>query len=113
MWKIVQERWKSGQPITKSEVRIQCMKRFTEGDFFVNILDKSGNTNNFYVFLKDKIFNFLYYMYFDLQILHIRKNKESKNFNLINVLHLLTLWKLDCKQKARFLYFKLLFIWQK
>ena len=52
VWKIVQERWKSGQPITKSEVRIQCMKRFTEGDFFVNILDKSGNTNNFYVFLK-------------------------------------------------------------
>ena len=52
VWKVVQERWKSGQPITKSEVRIQCMKKFTEGDFFVNILDKAGNTNHFYVFLK-------------------------------------------------------------
>ena len=52
VWKVVQERWKSGQPITKSEVRIQCMKKFTEGDFFVNILDKAGNTNPFYVFLK-------------------------------------------------------------
>ena len=52
VWKVVQERWKSGQPITKSEVRIQCMKKFTEGDFFVNILDKAGNTNPFYMFLK-------------------------------------------------------------
>ena len=52
VWELVQERWKSGQPITKSEVRIQCMKKFSEGDFFVNILDKAGNTNNFYIFLK-------------------------------------------------------------
>ena len=52
VWKLVQERWKSGQPITKSEVHIQCMKKFTEGDFFENILDKAGNTNHFYVFLK-------------------------------------------------------------
>ena len=28
VWKVVQERWKSGQPITKSEVCIQCMEKF-------------------------------------------------------------------------------------
>jgi hypothetical protein len=52
VWKLVQERWKSGQPITKSEVRVQCMKKFTQGDLFENVLDKGGNTNHFYVFLK-------------------------------------------------------------
>ena len=52
VWDVVQKRWKSGQPIVKAEVRIQCMKNCTKCDFFVNILEKAGNTNHIYVFLK-------------------------------------------------------------
>ena len=47
VWEEVQRRWKSGLPITKSEVRIQCMRKFSEGDFFKNVLDKAGKTNQF------------------------------------------------------------------
>ena len=47
---VVQRRWKSGLPITKSEVHIQSMRKFSAGDFFKNVLDKAGKTNHFYLF---------------------------------------------------------------
>ena len=52
MWEVVERRWKSGLPITKSELLIQCMRKFSAEDFFKKVLDKAGNHNHFYVFLK-------------------------------------------------------------
>jgi hypothetical protein len=33
----------------------RLMKKFTQGDFFENVLDKGGNTNHIYVFLKGSL----------------------------------------------------------
>jgi len=51
VWEEVQRRWKSGLPITKSELLIQCMRKFSAGDFFKKVLDKAGNHSHFYVLL--------------------------------------------------------------